>query len=172
MQHKAGCCSALNAVILHIFSHVVRVMQPVCSLCESSVLDTDPVGWPWPRLWKTAQDGCRNDWEEPGRSEYGMMCVCVCMCANTAWMPVCPWLSVIVSYSERALCVWVCVSRPFSEPHGNQLSCIHYAGTQAVSQLAILLLWGTGGLGDEEHSTRDRERNGENGAEEWRFTVV
>lgn len=55
------------------------------------------------------------------------------------------------------MCVWVVmvvvvvggVSQPFSEPHGNQLSFIHCAGTWVVSQLAILLLWGTGDMGCE-----------------------
>lgn len=146
------CCVSLNAVIFHIFCHVVRIMQPLCVCCVSLVswakIRWGGLGWAWLWLWTAAQDGCRNDWEEPRPSEWGRMYACVCVCDYTAGVLVYTWLSIIVSYSERAQCVSVSLSA-LSEPHGNQLSFIHCAGTRAAPHLAILLLWEMEDMGDE-----------------------
>lgn len=77
----APCCISLNAVILHIFSHTEGIMLPLYVCCVSPVswaqIRWGGLGWAGPWLWIMAQDGCRNDWEEPQPPECGRVCVCV-----------------------------------------------------------------------------------------------
>lgn len=165
---------SLNAVIFHIFSHVVRIMQPLCVCCVSPVswakIRWGGLGWARLRLWTAAQDGCRNGWEEPRPFEWGRMYACVCVCDSTAWVLVYTWLSIIVSYSERAQCVSVSLS-PFRAPweSAELHSLCWHTGRVTSSNPVIVGNGGHGGWITEEEGERQMKRK------EWEsegFTAV
>ncbi len=174
-QHHSPQHVIKRSHLAHLQSRCENNAASVCSLCESSVLGIDPVGWPWlswPWLWITAQDGCRNDWEEPQSSECGRMYVCVCVCVIIQHGR----LSArdLVSYSERALCVWVWVSALFRAPweSAELYSRCWHTGCVTTSNLVIVGHGGHGVWITEWKGEREMEKKEKEGAEEWGFTVV
>lgn len=92
---------------------LVRILPPLCVRCVSPVswaqIRWGGLGWAGPWLWIMTRDGCRNDWEEPQSSECGER-------DFMARVPGCTWLSITVSYTERALCRSVRLSVLFRAP--------------------------------------------------------